>query len=81
MTQERDRAMKRLSTRLATTERNDLIGMLSFIRARLDDAGELLAAVHISHALDCLDPDDPINQNENSARAVRTASTDAEAMG
>ncbi len=51
---------------LTANERADLVGTLTGIRARLDAAGELLAAVHIAHALDCLDPDDPINQDGNS---------------
>jgi hypothetical protein len=26
------------------------------------DAGDLLAAMHIDHALQCLDPENPLNQ-------------------
>jgi hypothetical protein len=28
----------------------------------LTDAGDLLAAMHIDHALQCLDPENPFNQ-------------------
>ena len=49
------------SERLAATQ------SLAVLNARLKEAGELLAAVHIEHALHCLDPDDPIN-NQTAAR-------------
>jgi hypothetical protein len=49
------------SERLAATQ------SLAVLNARLKEAGELLAAVHIEHALQCLDPDDPIN-NQTAAR-------------
>jgi hypothetical protein len=32
------------------------------VRAKLTDAGDLLAAMHIDHALQCLDPENPFNQ-------------------
>ncbi|EGD60442.1 MULTISPECIES: hypothetical protein [Novosphingobium] len=35
---------------------------LAEIKARLLDAGDLLAAMHIDHALQCLDPENPLNQ-------------------
>lgn len=35
---------------------------LAEIKSRLSDAGDLLAAMHIDHALQCLDPDNPLNQ-------------------
>lgn len=41
---------------------------LAVLNARLKEAGELLAAVHIEHALQCLDPEDPIN-NQTAARS------------
>ncbi|EGD59328.1 hypothetical protein Y88_1390 [Novosphingobium nitrogenifigens DSM 19370] len=34
---------------------------LSEIKCRLSDAGDLLAAMHIDHALQCLDPENPLN--------------------
>ncbi len=35
---------------------------LAQLKARLEQAGELLAAMHVEHALQCLDPENPINQ-------------------
>jgi hypothetical protein len=35
---------------------------LGEIKSRLSDAGDLLAAMHIDHALQCLDPENPLNQ-------------------
>lgn len=35
---------------------------LTRLKARLNEAGEQLAAMHIDHALQCLDPEDPINR-------------------
>lgn len=49
------------SERLAATQ------SLAVLIVRLKEAGELLAAVHIEHALQCLDPEDPIN-NQTAAR-------------
>lgn len=49
------------SERLAATQ------SLAVLIARLKEAGELLAAVHIEHALQCLDPEDPIN-NQTATR-------------
>lgn len=43
------------SERLAATQ------SLVELKARFKEAGELLAAMHIEHALQCLDPEDPIN--------------------
>ena len=39
---------------LTGAERAEIDAALLEIRDRLDRAGEMLAAVHISHALDCL---------------------------
>ena len=39
---------------------------LAQLKARLEEAGELLAAVHIDHALQCLDPENPINQQASA---------------
>ncbi len=41
---------------------------LGEIKSRLSDAGDLLAAMHIDHALQCLDPENPLNQ-QAAARA------------
>jgi hypothetical protein len=35
---------------------------LAEVKAKLSDAGDLLAAMHIDHALQCLDPENPLNQ-------------------
>lgn len=43
------------SERLAATQ------SLVELKARFKEAGELLVAMHIEHALQCLDPEDPIN--------------------
>jgi hypothetical protein len=32
------------------------------VKGRLMQAGDLLAAMHIDHALQCLDPENPLNQ-------------------
>lgn len=48
-------------TALTESERATIVTTLVLIQDQLDRAGEPLAAVHISHALDCLDPDSPIN--------------------
>jgi hypothetical protein len=48
-------------TTLTDPERASIITALVQIQGQLDRVGEMLAAVHISHALDCLDPDHPIN--------------------
>jgi hypothetical protein len=31
-------------------------------KVRLEKSGDLLAAMHIDHALQCLDPENPLNQ-------------------
>lgn len=50
------------TTPLDHTERDRLVASLTTIRDRLDNAGEMLAAVHVAHALDCLDPSSAINR-------------------
>ncbi len=52
---------------LTPSERRAATQSLAVLIARLKEAGELLAAVHIEHALQCLDPEDPIN-NQTAAR-------------
>lgn len=42
---------------LTPAERSAIAASLAQIRDRRDTAGELLAAGHITHALDCLAPD------------------------
>ena len=48
--------------RLTEAEHAAIVASLTDIRCRLDQSGELLAAVHLRHALDCIDPDQPLNQ-------------------
>jgi hypothetical protein len=48
--------------RVIEAERATIVASLTDILRRLDQSGELLAAVHRSHALDCLDPDHPLNR-------------------
>ena len=47
---------------LTLSENQAIIGTLAQLKTRLAEAGELLAAMHIDHALECLDPENPINQ-------------------
>jgi len=49
-------------TALTQTEHQTIATALAQFKARLGQAGELLAATHIDHALQCLDPENPINQ-------------------
>jgi len=47
---------------LTQSENLAITATLAQLKARLEEAGELLAAVHVEHALQCLDPENPINQ-------------------
>ncbi len=49
---------------LSKSERATIVSILVRIQGQLDRAGEALAAVHVSQALDCLDPDSPINRQD-----------------
>jgi len=49
---------------MTESERVTIVSMLVQILGQLDRAGEALAAVHVSQALDCLDPDSPINRQD-----------------
>ena len=49
---------------LTEVERVTVVTVLVQIQGQLDRAGEALAAVHISHALDCLDPDKRISRQD-----------------
>jgi hypothetical protein len=51
-------------TALTPDERAILVKTLIQIQSQLDQAGEALAAVHISQALECLDPGSPINHQD-----------------
>ena len=42
---------------LTAAERVRLVASLIYIRQRLDACGEMQAAVHLTHALDCLAPE------------------------
>ncbi len=48
--------------RLTEAERAAIFAALTDIRRQLDQSGQLLAAVHLSHALDCLDPEHVLNR-------------------
>ncbi len=50
------------STALSQAEHQTITTTLAQFKNRLSQAGELLAATHIDHALQCLDPENPINQ-------------------
>jgi hypothetical protein len=47
---------------LTQSENLAITGTLAQLKARLEEVGEVLAALHIDHALQCLDPENPINQ-------------------
>lgn len=47
---------------LTPEESQTITQSLTRLKARLNEAGEHLAAMHIDHALQCLDPEDPINR-------------------
>ena len=49
------------TTPLDHAQRERLVASLTTIRDRLDNSGEMLAAVYVTHALDCLDPNAAIN--------------------
>lgn len=50
------------SNRIEPAEYQAIKATLIELKARLSDAGDLLAAMHIDHALQCLDPENPLNQ-------------------
>ena len=50
------------ATALTVPQRAAIVAALGSIRDQLDQAREVLAAVHITHALDCLDPDSLTNR-------------------
>ena len=50
------------AARLTEPERATIVASLTDLRRRLDQSGELLAAVHLSHALVCLEPDHALNE-------------------
>lgn len=51
--------MRHPSKRLTDADRAQLVTALTSVQRRLDDAGEMLASVHIAHALDCLEAKSP----------------------
>jgi len=46
---------------IAPAELETITMTLAQLRDRLAAGGELLAATHINHALQCLDPENPLN--------------------
>lgn len=48
--------------RLSEAERARIVSTLTEIGMRLDETGELMAALQIRHALECLDPENPLNR-------------------
>lgn len=54
--------MTGVSNRIEPTEYQAIKATLTELKVRLSDAGDLLAAMHIDHALQCLDPENPLNQ-------------------
>jgi hypothetical protein len=43
-----------------------IMATLAELKERLAQAGDLLAAMHIDHALQCIDPENPLNQRANA---------------
>lgn len=54
--------MTGVSNRIEPAEYQAIAATLAEFKARLTEAGDLLAAMHIAHALQCLDPENPLNQ-------------------
>lgn len=54
--------MSNQSMPLSRVKRDDLVARLIAIRDRLDSAGELLTAIHVSSALECLGEGEPSPQ-------------------
>ena len=59
---ERSIIMAERQAPLTQVEHQSITTALAQFKARLTEAGELLAATHIDHALQCLDPENPLNQ-------------------
>jgi hypothetical protein len=47
---------------LEPEEHRAITEALQQCKVRLEKSGDLLAAMHIDHALQCLDPENPLNQ-------------------
>lgn len=58
--------MSKEPNRLTEAERATIVSTLTEIATRLDETGELLAALQIRHALECLDPENPLNRSPDS---------------
>jgi len=54
--------MTGVSNPLEPAEYKAIKATLAEIKERLTQAGDLLAAMHIDHALQCLDPENPLHQ-------------------
>ena len=54
--------MTGVSNPLKPAEYQAIKATLAELKERLSEAGDLLAAMHIDHALHCLDPENPLNQ-------------------
>jgi len=54
--------MTGVSNPLEPAEYQAIKATLAEVKGRLTQAGDLLAAMHIDHALQCLDPENPLNQ-------------------
>ncbi|MDE2172243.1 MAG: hypothetical protein KGJ57_22940 [Sphingomonadales bacterium] len=54
--------MTGVSNRIEPAEYQAIKATLTEVKGRLSDAGDLLAAMHIDHALQCLDSENPLNQ-------------------
>ena len=52
--------------RLSEAERAHIVSTLTECSTRLHETGELMAAVQIRHALECLDPENPLNSTPAS---------------
>ena len=54
--------MTGVSNPLEPAEYQAIKATLAELKERLMQAGDLLAAMHIDHALQCIDPENPLNQ-------------------
>ena len=54
--------MTGVSKPLEPAEYQAIKATLAEVKGRLTQAGDLLAAMHIDHALQCLDPENPLHQ-------------------
>lgn len=55
--------MSEHSNPLSPSDYQSIAASLAEIKERLTQAGDLLAAMHVDYALQCLDPENPLHQH------------------